>query len=468
MPPAPGPLPTFWFDWHNDLLGIGENDDDGRSQQLAFSGQGFGNLIYTVDQSTLTARGPSEDAADPGLEGRTDQFTLAGGYALWHDEADWPGNRAESDRESLQWRLLAFGLALRHHGRLDGDLSAEQAQNNWHRYLDVPQVELPYTETEETSLAAWMSGSYTRAWALGGRYAAGLWLIGQGYASFEQQEACLGVHAVCGQRSVQVWAGLRQELRAGYDDDLVQEAVKAQEEGSWACAGVQLGNTVLVETGYQFDDEWGYGRVGLAVDLDWQTEPGAELPPSAEPLPLVPTPAQRTGWKTLVPDVLDFGTQLPDFAAVLGMRWLPQAWGWRWARLSPLLDGRLGQAGGELDGEDRFHQRQVTGGLMAEFFPFRNDPHLRHTWFSAALSYGWRQEVLANGDRHPISGTQADGSVLLVDVGVIIAPLPRGLGFSLGYSHWWPSATAELEYRGSSVEYLQEQGSPRLLLSWSW
>ena len=287
-PPRPGPIPDAWLGWSNDAFGggIGDNTDDYRTSSFTGGLALAERWLVAVDASFLTAKLGSPP-------GRSDELTATLGWLAVEGGARGP--------LPLPW--LAFGAGV----RVRGDLGGEQAQNRWHRHLDVEQVDyLDYDDEGVDGVGYGLTG-WTQA--LPGEWhgdrlaidfdAAVLATTGgtvQGEA--EMKLAILG-------RDGSIWFGGRALGTAGSASAPTARAVADHEEGLWLVYGAGIGGW-FVDAGLNPVDRASVGRVGwmwgrrairepqsdgelsgdfgvyegiaLGVDLRWRPRWLAELP----------------------------------------------------------------------------------------------------------------------------------------------------------------------------------------------
>ena len=421
IPGLPAPLPPgregrLHLALENDLLGRGGEFDDHRTVQISLDIRISERWLVVVGQSLLTDEGPTIDAADPGQEGRLDEWSLALARR-------WQGAAGRM--------MLGAGL------RGTGERNGEEIQNGFHRMFGARIVDLPYLPGE-TDAIGWLA--LDRGWTrpLGDRWRAGAWASGAGELSTGgRADANVGGFGLLRTRAVEFRIGLRNEWREGAYDDVVRSSTAASERGLFATFGLELG-PVDLETSQRVDGREGYGRVTLTAG------PAAST-----------TPAQPGRLALAV------GLRLPQTAAHVAVAWAPLdpirvPPGAPWSALT------LGYLSGETpaDGSlDVFRsERQLTGGLewrAAE----------RSGWVTplAGLGLGWRREALYG--MRALAGTRSgavDRAVISAGAGLetrMGTLADRALlSLRLSLDGWLPLGQASVEFAGRSYR-LQRPGA---------
>ncbi len=259
--------PRFDLAFSNDALGRGGEVDDYRTQQLIFSAASGERWSVVLDHSMLTL-------SEPGSEGRLDQVTATLGYRLLE--------RRQADSIS---RLTGGGGL-----RSTGDYAGERMQNGFHRLIDSRLEDLPYSDERGTDAVAWLDAEHFAPFARRGDWGFAYWLRGRALATSDGQlDSSAAVFAVAMRGSFDVWAGLRQDWRSGYDEP-IQRATAAAEQDLAFVLGFRFGGLVL-ETVQQFEQDGSYGQLRL-VSLASAHQGGRSAPASV---------AVETGF--LMPDI---------------------------------------------------------------------------------------------------------------------------------------------------------------------
>lgn len=454
--PRPGGMPVVAADWWNDVIGfVGDNDDDYRSQQMAVYGRvpwpGPWSLTGGFDHSILTERGPRKYADDGDeVEGRLDQLTISVG-ALWSIDHDGgllvPDGAAQEHVQADRWQEtravdasghLAAGLSLRFHGRIGG----ETLQNQWHEVIDSPQVHLDWEANRTTAVGLWGSASYAtrkqfddNSWL----NTWGLWTSAAGQI-FSDGQAELGGRATAYIQGVHlgIWAGLRGELRGGYDDGLVLRAVAAAEEGVYGILGVRLSRWMIVETGVHLGSERRYGRVGFISDEGY-------LPRSPD------------YWHDHYRTSLRLAGLVPDYHLDAQLRVAHPSWSVGIWQVAAAVGVRRGQAPTS-DPDDAYASGdQVSVGIDHSWSDGRDQDAAAVVPF-LTTSVGWREEYLSSERSSRIAGSDTSTAVAVVDAGLRIGQ-PEAFKltalFTIGVSAWYPFRQAEIRWRTQTVELLR-------------
>ncbi len=414
----PGDLPEFSFGFGNDQFGIGENRDDFRTAQLNGTVRLPGDWILAADYSLFTRRGPRPWDSDlPGEEGRIDQASISVGRLF--------EIRRRSERFSTGFTSYGLGL------RITGDLKGDHVQNNLHEVLNNDSVNLPYEDTRGVDATAWTSTAWHLTWPAGGswlpdRY--GIWLTGSALVSTAGQvDASLGAHGTLSRGRFALWAGVRQEVRAGRDPGPTLAAIADVETSPWFSLGVALGPMAL-EMGNNLEEGVGYGRLTLQRD-EYGADPG--MTPDDDFLGLM------------------IGAQVDNFAISSSLIWSP-SWlnqpGSNW-RKGFVFSGSTGVVPESLPSNVLGEQRQVGLGFGTQLgTPL---PWL-HPYGLMGVAY--RRELY----RWEISTSRRDVTVdqvaLTAEAGVHIdlsgVDERHRLGLLLGMQGWLPASTEAVDRTG--------------------
>ncbi len=232
------------FSFSNDLLGRGGSSDDFRTQQFIISGTIGDRWEVAVDHSILTLI----DAEEPV---RTDQLSATLGYRLINDQSDTTVNR------------VTAGLGVRSYG----DFGGERMQNGFHQLVRSSVEVAAYTDLDRTDGTAWVDAQrydLIKGHSNSADWRWGYWLRGSAlWASDGQLDAAAGAYGVAGKGSVDFWLGLRHDWRSGYEEPVLIETARAEEDLA-AVFGLRWG-PIVFETVQQFDEEASYGQIRLVA-----------------------------------------------------------------------------------------------------------------------------------------------------------------------------------------------------------
>ena len=350
--------PTFERDlelnFSNDFLGRGGSVDDFRTQQIIVSARFAEDWIALLDHSILTL----DDAT---VQNRLDQLSGSVGYRLINDSR--PG--------SVNWLTLGGGF------RSSGEFAGERMQNGFHRLIGSDVVTLSYVDTSRTDATFWLDGEiYRRFGPAGGTgyfksWDAGYWIRGNTLITSDGQwDSGLGAYAVASRNSVDIWLGLRQDWRAGYERDAVQIATAEAEQDLAVVLGIRVG-ALLLETVQQTSNQASYGQLRF-------------ISSGQRPFP------QSSEWPRMN---FEFAIVLPDVQAQLAGKFRSMlfassesAW-----RESILIEAMIGEPQFASNTSVYVRSRQLTVG-----FEWERRLSAALPWISAygALSGGLRSEQL--------------------------------------------------------------------------
>ena len=403
----------------NDFLGRGGSTDDFRTQQLVLTAKLNERWIALIDHSILT-RNSQE------LMGRIDQFSGSLGYQLIND-------RTEEHINSL---TIGAGF------RSIGEFAGERMQNGFHRLVGSATVFLPYTNTERTDATGWLDAQHYKLLrgptnqGRFGSWGAGYWLHGNTLVTSDgQMDTSAAAFLVAHRKAIDVWFGLRQDWRSGYEDDVLRETAD-EEEDLAVVIGFRFG-ALVIETVQQTSNAASYGQLRLVSSGHRSIPPSTEQP--------------RMG--------IDFGAILPDVQVQLSGRFKSKLLGngnSAWRR-SLMVDLRYGRPQIEDDPSWYVQSYQLTAGLDWErLFPGQ------HGWMSfyANASAGWRSEELR---QEGVSGGSpaADRGVLNLGAGFRFQSAMLGAHWryriQTGLSAWLPFDDAKRQIGGETIR-LQEPG----------
>ena len=342
------------LNFSNDFLGRGGSVDDFRTQQIILTARFAENWIALLDHSILTLSDPLE-------EGRLDQLSGSIGYRLIND----------SGPDKVNSLTVGGGF------RSSGDFAGERMQNGFHRLIGSDVESLPYVATNRTDATLWLDAEHYRLLRPGvgerffGSWSSGYWLRGNTLLTSDGQwDAGLGAYAVASRNSLDIWLGLRQDWRSGYERDAVQSATANAEQDLAVVLGVRFGAIVL-ETVQQTRNKASYGQLKFISS-------GRKA-----------FPANST-WPRMS---FEFGIVLPDIQVQLAGKFRSRLFtsgdtGWR---ESVVLETKLGEPQYGSNNSVFVRSRQLTVGLEWERQLSNDAP-----WISAygALGGGWRSEQL--------------------------------------------------------------------------
>lgn len=249
LPPhlAPTVRPDYSFYLGNDFVAAGTSDDF-RTEQMIASGRIAGSWIAVIDHSIFTR----EDLPEP-ERGRIDTMTVSLGYEFLDVQ--------ETGRRSI----MSAGLAVRGVGNYEG----ERIQNGFHRLIESDTSAIPYTDTRRTDPAAWLLAEHQRRLRPAGEgrfmgnWDIGYWVrAGALTTSDGQFDAVAGLYLLASRRLWDVWLGLRQDWRLGYDGDDVLRDAAAEEEKTAVSIGFRFGALVF-ETVQRIDSSASYGQLSF-------------------------------------------------------------------------------------------------------------------------------------------------------------------------------------------------------------
>lgn len=363
IPGLPSQAPPFLqrdfeINFSNDFLGRGGSVDDFRTQQINITSAFTDRWLAVVDHSILTL-------GSPAFSGRLDQMSASLGYEALH-RADW--NRVDK---------LVIGGGLRSVGKFAG----ERMQNGFHQLVDSDIENLDYVSTDRTDAILWADAQHYRVFHesaakgwLGG-WRTGYWLRGSSLLTTDGQwDNSIGAYAVTSRDTIDVWLGLRQDWRSGYDRDPVQVATATAESELAVVAGVRFGALIL-ETVQQPSGDASYGQLKFIANRE-----------------------QPTGQYSTPPEMgLEFAFFLPDVTVELAARFQRRVFTSTDSLWSEALvvDASFGTPQYGSDASVFIEGRQVTLGLEWERPALPDDDWIS---FFARLGGGYRQEKLRGED----------------------------------------------------------------------
>ena len=411
LPPHVAPRVDLAFS--NDALGRGGEVDDYRTQQLIFSAALGERWSVVLDHSMLTL-------SEPGSEGRLDQVTATLGYRL-----------LERRRDDAISRLTGgFGL------RSTGEYAGERMQNGFHRLIDSRLEDLPYSDDHSTDAALWLDAEHFAPFAARGDWRFAYWLRGRTLATSDGQlDASAAAFAVATRGSFDVWTGLRQDWRAGYDEP-IQRATAAAEQDLAFVLGLRFGGLVL-ETVQQFEQEGSYGQLRL-VSLESDHQGGRSAAARV---------AVETGF--LVPDVhMHLALRVRSTLLVDGA----SPW-----RESVFVSAAFGEP--QYGSDPAVYRRSLQLGAGLEWeYPLSTGSD----WLAGyvALGAGWRQEqLLGAGPLAGLESASVSRPVLLGSAGLRFNTGSLGrfgrYRMQLGLTSWVPAGGDEVVLGMTEYNVLQ-------------
>ena len=404
IPGLPSSLPPFidsefTISFSNDFLGRGGSVDDFRTQQIILSADLGERWVAGLDHSVLTL-------TDPLFPGRVDQLSGSLGYRF----VDGATNK------------LSAGLGF----RSSGDFAGERMQNGFHRLIGSDVEDLPYSNIDETHLTAWVDAErYKLLHESRSGWRLGYWLRAASLVTSDGQwDSSLAATGVASKEGLDVWAGLRQDWRSGYDES-VQRATAAAEEDLAVVIGVRFGSLVL-ETVQQLDNDASYGQLRLL-----SSESAARVGTGDAP---------RIG--------LELGFQLPDVHLHLAARFrsgLLVSPGSVWKE-SMIVSADLGEPQHEDDASVYVDSTQLGIGLEWERLISE-----RSNWLSAygSVGAGWRSEkLIGDGALAGLQSSAVERGVLLLAAGLRLHASAFGerarYRIQMGLFGWFPAGDARL------------------------
>lgn len=422
--------PDYLYFLGNDFAAAGTSDDY-RTEQMMVAGRFAGSWLAVLDHSILTR----EDIAESN-RARIDTMTLSLGR-------EWLLTNGTARRSTA-----AAGIALRGIGNFAG----ERIQNGFHRLVDSETEVIPYTDTRETSPAAWfIAEHYRRVAAASGpgfwqQWDTGLWLRAGAFASTDGQfDAVAGVYAIASRPSLDLWLGLRRDWRSGYDQDFVLRETADEENKYAVSAGLRFG-ALIFETVQRMDSAASYGQLSFLSSP--QTRRSTQQ-----------APARFNGQLSL---------HLPHVTFQATARWQQRLFitpASRWAE-ALFIEVRGGQP--QLDDDPTLFvdTGQVSFGIE---WSRAVSPSLEWLRYYANVGAGWRREQLLGRDvRSGESSEAVDRAVLVAEGGIEIdaAALSKRLDLRLrlGMTGWVPTSDAVVEI-GNTSEVIQDADAS-ILVGW--
>ena len=245
----PETLGDLSFLMNNNIINLGDEPDEYRTQQLGFQIDISPRWGIVFDHSILTAG--QENPVLRHFAGRVDQVNLSLMYELYHNQPD-----------SNSVGIVETGAGVRAYGDFGGD----NMQNGFHRLIGNSIDDYPYVPTDTSMAIFWLKGDYQKLYPLAqnenvnSRWRAGFWLDATGLVSSGQQwDAALSANVVVRNQDMTIWLGVREDWRENYELDFVQEATALSESGTSLTFGLGVG-PVLFDTVQGLDDKFSYSR----------------------------------------------------------------------------------------------------------------------------------------------------------------------------------------------------------------
>jgi hypothetical protein len=419
IPGLPAGLPPFVerdfeLNFSNDFLGRGGGVDDFRTQQLILMARLGDHWMTVIDHSILTLH-------DATAAGRTDQLAASIGYHVIDDIGE--------DFSSS----VAIGAGL----RSTGNYAGESMQNGFHRLIGSDIERLPYTITSETAATVWIDAERYKALyesrGTGGidSWRVGYWLRANSLLTSKGQwDGSVAAYAVASRKYIDLWVGLRQDGRSGYEDPVLRETAMAEQDLS-VVIGARFG-ALVIETVQQTGNDASYGQIRLV-------SPGSGPVPRAARSP-------RYG--------IDFGFLLPDVQLRLGVR---KETNWENTRgpawpSAFIVDIRYGEPQYENNTEAFVQSSQI--GLAFEWVKSLGETTNGLSTYGN-IGTGWRNEkILGAGSLEGETSASIGRAVLTSGVGLRFDAAQLGPNWRFriqsGISAWMPVSDANAEVEGSN------------------
>lgn len=416
LPPALLPIVDrdFAINFSNDFLGRGGSVDDFRTQQIILTAKINNRWLAVVDHSILTLT----DSIEPG---RVDQLSGSLGYNLLHN----------STATAVDRFTVGGGF------RSVGDFAGERMQNGFHHLIGSSTESLSYVDTSSTDATGWFEAQRYRELRTFDNWSTGYWLrAGSLLTTDGQWDSTAGVFVVAKRNSTDLWFGIRQDWRSGYEADNVQEETARAEDDTAIVLGVRFG-ALLLETVQQINNDASYGQLSLVSSGFRSSKSYIDLP--------------RIGleFNFLVPDV---HVQLVGKIRTNWFTGSQSAW-----QESALVDLRYGEPQYKNDDSLFIRSQQVTAGMEWER---RLAEGASWLGFYSSVSVGWRGEEL-----HLSSTTASDQSdsvssaVITAAAGLrfFAATLGRRWNYRIqvGLNAWAPLDDAIVQLGGEQFSLLE-------------
>ena len=404
----------FELSFSNDFLGRGASLDDFRTQQLLITTRVGKRWITNIDHSILTLE--TDDA-----EGRVDQLSFSMGY-------EFVQRRSETSATNV---TAGFGV------RYTGDVYGQPIQNGFHRLVSSEIELMPYTGTDQSDGTIWVDAHHMDEFyrSSSGDWSFSWWARGSSLVTSDGQwDSTLGGYIVSNYNWLDVWAGLRQDWRYGYER-LVEAETADQEEDLAFVFGFRLG-ALIVETVQQFNNDASYGQLRLV----------SEGFSSSEQLAL------DTRFS------VDGGFVVPDVHGYIAPRFRTGMFVSRSSRWSEhvVLDFRYGEPQYKDNPLLYVESFQGTVGLEWE------RPVTKNGWMSfySGMGVGWRQEeALQARELGDATSGAFDSAVVTFSGGLRFLSARLGDNWqvraNMGLYGWIPIDDYNIDLDGSSVGLLK-------------
>lgn len=248
----PESLGNFSSLWSNNIISLGHEPDEYRTQQLGLQIDFSPQWGLVFDYSILTAGQTNPVLRD--FAGRLDEMSLSLMFELYRDQL-----------ASNSLGIIQAGAGIRAYGDFDGG----RMQNGLHRLINNVVDDYPYVDTKTNMAIFWFKGDYQKLYPLvlssntKTLWRIGYWLGATGLISSEREwDAALSANAVVRSQNMTLWLGLREDWRENYELDFVQQATALSESGTSLAFGVSVG-PVLLETVHGIGDKFSYSRLIL-------------------------------------------------------------------------------------------------------------------------------------------------------------------------------------------------------------
>ncbi len=417
IPGLPAGLPPFIerdleLNFGNDFLGRGASTDDFRTQQTILMARFGERWMALVDHSILTL-------SDGFAPGRIDQLSASLGYFLIDDGDDKLKNS------------VAIGAGLRG----TGDYNGEALQNGFHRLVDSRIVNLPYTDADKTAATIWIDAEHYKQFhepsgsGVFGSWRAGYWLRANSLLTTDGQwDGSAAAYFVASRNAIDVWFGLRQDFRTGYDDPVLRETAAAEDDLA-VVFGARFG-ALVVETVQQTRNDASYGQIRLVSS------------------------GYRSNRQSYAPTryAFEFGVLLPDVQLQLSGR-IRTGWDSKFGLFWPssiVADLRYGQP--QFGNITAAYVQTEQIGLGLEWSRSLAGTKNWITWYGT-LGAGWRgEQLVGDGQLTGEKSAATSRAVLTLNSGLRFDAAELGshwrLRIQTGISAWLPVSDADVTFAG--------------------
>lgn len=417
---VPTVVADYAYFFGNDFAAA-RTSDDYRTEQMIVSGRFRKSWIAVVDHSILTREDVPEDK-----RARIDTMTMSLGYEFL---------RADG---GTQRTTVAAGAAVRATGNFQG----ERIQNGFHRLVNSDTEFIPYTDTRETDLAAWVLAEHYREFAavprdsFAGSWTTGMWLRAGAFVSGGgQRDAVAGVYAVASRGAIDFWLGARRDWRSGYDADFVLRETAHEEDKYAVSFGARIGSLVI-ETVQRIDSAASYGQLSFISSPETRRNTHMAR-------------ARVDGQLSL---------QIPQITFQLAARRHHRLLTSERSRWQEAIFAEVRSGQPQLGHNPTLFVDTTQASLGIEWS--RPVVHSTH-WlrFYTNIGAGWRQErLLGDGERRGESSDAVDRAVLVAEGGIEIDATALtehlDLRLRLGVTGWLPTSDAVVDV-GNTTEVVQ-------------